>query len=70
MERNYFEEMTLQERAENEATMLAVQIERVLRVCGADMLNEALKESGVQLVVKPLPLPRAAAAEIAAPFGR
>lgn len=57
MQAAFHEQMSLQEQAEYEAAMLAMEIERVLRVCGADMLNEALKESGVQLVVKPLPLP-------------
>lgn len=68
MHREYFEQMSLQERAQHEAAMLSVEIERVLPVCGLDMLNEALKGSGVQLVVKPPPLPPLPATEIAVPF--
>jgi hypothetical protein len=69
MSRTHHEQVELRERAEAFAYPLALEIEHALRICGVDMLNEALKESGVQLVVKPLPLrPLTPAPEAPTPF--
>ena len=49
-EGRYHAEVELRDQADHYAASTATDIERAVTVCGLPMLNEALKDSGYQLV--------------------
>ncbi|MDN3273370.1 hypothetical protein QWJ07_03885 [Frankia sp. RB7] len=69
MSRQHYEEILLSQEQEalHIAALASIEIENAFRICGLEMLNEALKGSGVHVIASPLPVQPSS--EIPAPFG-